>query len=167
MTNPIECPLCKTMYNKEPEACSECGYPFSKSDKERSIFVGQQVMKKSSIKHSANHIKRAQIILFAIAGINLIAIAFSEWDIYQKHIEILIIGGFFSLGMLVKKNPVSIMTAGLVSHLALHALIVIFEPSYIFKGIVIKVIIIASLISGIVNVKKAEKYRKESEFLHK
>ena len=45
----INCPNCKTNHNTEPEICTECNFPFNATDKEKAIFIGQQIMKKSSI----------------------------------------------------------------------------------------------------------------------
>ncbi len=71
MDNSIICPAYKTEFSKQPITCKKRGFPFSGTEKEKSLFICQQILKKGKV--SDNKIKRARIILRIIGGINILS----------------------------------------------------------------------------------------------
>jgi UDP-N-acetylmuramyl pentapeptide phosphotransferase/UDP-N-acetylglucosamine-1-phosphate transferase len=112
------------------------------------------------------HIRNARNMLFIVAGVQLVAGFFSVKDQEEpgKTISIAIVVGvaliFAGLAFWTKKKPFAALLTALILYGSLLILDAIFEPSSIIKGIILKVAIIVSLISGIRNAKEAEDLKK-------
>ncbi|MCD4724127.1 MAG: zinc-ribbon domain-containing protein [Bacteroidales bacterium] len=169
MNKMIICPTCKTNYEIQPETCTKCGFPFTGTEKEKSIFIGQQILKKGNVSDTKDRIKRARIILWIIGGLNIL----SPFLIYNNNplqgiyiITGIIIGLIFiGFGFFTYKKPLISILIPLILLLLFYIIGAIAEPISLIQGIIWKVIFVSGLIYGLISIIKAEKIRKESEFL--
>lgn len=171
MENTTICPVCKTAFNEQPVNCSNCGFPFSGTEKEKSLFIGQQILKKRTVSDTKDKIKRARIILWIIGGMNLLApfVAYANSPAQNVFIVAGIILGliFIGFGFLAYKKPFISILIPLILLVLLHLAAAIADPSTLIKGIVLKVLFIGGLVYGLAGIIESEKIRKESEFMQK
>lgn len=123
---------------------------------EESIFSDVEVDTSAYEKH----IRNARIVLFVIAGLQIIPIfLFDEMDELAYRIsvgvQIFFVLAFAGMAFWSKYHPF----AALVTALSFYSLIlmadVIFDPTSLVKGIIIKIIVIVLLIRGISNAREA------------
>jgi len=127
--------------------------PLNNPPKEESIFV----VSNFELKKYQKHVSNARTALFVIAGLMLLWGIISSFlqpsrvllDIW---IEVLIVGGaFLVLAMVAERKPYNALIAGLVIYILYIVLYYIVAPSTIFRGIILKIIVISYLIRGIIN----------------
>ena len=114
------------------------------------------------------HIKQARNAIFAAAIIliiNIIVLAFTVPDDYEfLWIDILVYGafvaGFIFLGFWTKKKPYYAIIAALILYGLFIALNAIIDIHTIYKGLIMKIVIIVLLVKGINDAKEAQE-RKE------
>ena len=114
------------------------------------------------------HIKQARNAIFAAAiilTISIIALAISIPENYAYlWIDILVYGafvaGFIFLGFWTKKKPYYAIVGALILYGLFIALNAIIDISTIYKGIILKIVIIVLLVKGINDAKEAQE-RKE------
>jgi len=107
------------------------------------------------------HIRNARIILFIIAALQLIGV-FTSMSLQDpaRWISIVVFvffGGIFvGLALWTHRKPYTALLIAMIVYISLLVLDAIFDPSTIYKGIVLKIIIIVMLISGLRNGKVAQ-----------
>jgi hypothetical protein len=165
----IVCPTCKTDYESQPENCKKCGFPFSASDKEKSVFIGQQILKKGNVSDTKDRIKRARIILWVIGAINIVSpfLFYNNNSLQGLYIIMGVFLGlvFIGFGFLTYKKPFVSILIPLILLVIFYVAAGIVEPITIIQGLIWKVLFLSGLIYGLVSIIKAEKIRKESLFL--
>jgi hypothetical protein len=160
----IKCPTCKSEYQNPVDCCSKCGYPFNGTDQERSSFVAQQIIKGGHIDDAKNSLKSAKAILFVIGAVNII------FSVLSGNVSVIITGGIVGLGFIVfgfvvERSPFLFLVIPLSLLLLLYLADALFDPMTLIRGIGWKIAYITSLSYAIVRVKRAEKIKKESEYL--
>jgi len=159
------CKICKTDYEILPQTCQKCGFPFAGTEKEKTAFSVQQIIKKGHIEESKKHIKIARVILWIIGGFNLVSSFFYSEDSVTMITAIIIGLIFIGFGFYTYKKPFISILIPLSFLLLVHTIIAIIEPATIFQGLILKIIFLFLLIYALVSVMKTRKMMKESEFL--
>lgn len=111
------------------------------------------------------HIRQARTAIFLAAGIlllNVIILTFSVPDSYEYlWLDYSIWGGFIAgfvfLGFWSKKKPYYAIVGAIVLYAALVILNAIIDPSSIWKGIILKIIIIVLLVKGLNDARDAQR----------
>jgi hypothetical protein len=163
----MECPNCKSSFETTPAKCTTCGYPFSGTDAERSAFIGQQVLKVGTIGDSKESLDRAKLILYFIAGVNLVLSTFFTQSSFDFVAGVIISLLFFVFGYFLQKKPLLFLILPLCLLLLLYTLDAIIDPSTLYQGLKLKVLYIGSLVYAIVLHFKSVKIKRESEYLSK
>jgi hypothetical protein len=108
-------------------------------------------------------VKRARILLFIIAGLQLLAtltaIGLPEpenWITIGIYVFFAIVFGV--LAFWTKKRPYTAIVTALSIYTALQVLSAIVEPSSIFKGILIKIVVFVLLITALKNGKEVQQW---------
>ena len=110
------------------------------------------------------HIKQARNAIFAVAVLIVVSVLFlvfsgSEADEYLW-VDILIYGifvaGFISLGLWTKKKPYYAIVGALVLYSGFIALNAVLDITTLYKGILIKIVIIVLLVKGINDAKETQ-----------
>jgi prepilin signal peptidase PulO-like enzyme (type II secretory pathway) len=118
-------------------------------------------------------VKRVRILLFVIAGLQLLA-TFTAIDLPEPEnwitigLFVFLSGIFTVLAFWTKKKPYTAIITALSIYIALHALSAILEPASIIRGIIVKGIVIVMLISALKNAKEIQQWldaKKEREGL--
>ena len=168
----INCPNCKTDYHSQPEICLECNFPFIATDKEKSIFIGQQIMKKSSINSTKDSIKSAKIILISIAVLNLLSSVFmfftSDLNNIFLGVSLIISSIFLFFSYKIQEKPFQSILIPLIILLFFYSIDAIFvNPKYMLNGLLWKAIFIGGLVYALIEIKASDKIKKESKHLAK
>jgi chromate transport protein ChrA len=135
------------------------------------------IVRNNMLKSVESKVKEAKYVLWGIGGINIVAgIIFIIIGLGKYEEEMIegIISGVFSLiigivfiilAVLANKNrnEYKSIRTGLIVYGALILINALVEPSSIFSGIILKVIIIGGLIKGLSSAKEADELRKELE----
>ncbi len=170
MQQSISCPVCQSTFEQQPETCHKCKFPFNASEKEKSKFIGQQILKKGTISDTKEKIKRARIILWVIGGINILFpfLLYANHPQQKTYIIVGLIIGFLFIGFgfFTHKKPFISILIPLILLLFLYTVDYIQEPISLIKGILWKIIFITGLVYGLVSIIQAERIRKESTFLN-
>ncbi|MFO7939350.1 MAG: hypothetical protein R6U66_06330 [Bacteroidales bacterium] len=168
METVIKCPTCHTTYPREPkDNCYHCGYPFHGTEKEKAVFVATKIMNRDRIVDTTKSIRRARYILFALGGIHLLLALLPGFYYYPSQV---ILGGslgviYLVLGYLAKSYPLGTIFIALILLLSLYAVNAWIEPFSLFRGILWKVLILTGLIYALVDVMRANRLRKQSQYL--
>ena len=127
------------------------------------IFTEEEFSTKAYDKH-IRQARNAIFIAAAILGINVIILAATVPDYYEYlWIDFLIwgafIAGFILLGFWTKKKPYTAIVCALVLYGLFILLNAVIDISTIYKGIIMKVIIVVSLIKGLSDAREAQQIR--------
>jgi len=159
------CPACKKEHIEQLDICNNCSFPFNGTEKEKAIHIGRFINKKGVLTDSSDSIKKSQLILFAIAGFNALFLIAGLFNGNLLPIDIIlntiVTLTFLLCGFFIYKKPVLLTVIPLILIIGINILNYFIEPSSIFRGIIIKLIIIGSLIYSIYLIKSAENFKKE------
>jgi len=122
-----------------------------------------------SIKGYDKHIRQARNAIFIAAGIlvlNLILLAVTVPDAYEYlWIDILIwgafIAGFILLGFWTKKKPYSAIVGALILYIVFIIFNAVLDVTTIYKGFLIKIIIIVLLAKGLNDARQAQRMQEQ------
>jgi hypothetical protein len=122
---------------------------------------------KLELQSAENQLRKTRNAIFAIAIVlfisDLITMAASDtFDITTLILSLIIAGVFVGLAFLTKKKPLTAIFIALALFIALWVLtIVVVGPQQIYRGILVRGIIIYFLITGIKHAREAERIRKQ------
>jgi hypothetical protein len=111
------------------------------------------------------HIRNARIMLFIIAGLQLLSILLEgplpdEVLYIVIAIQSFIAAVFVGLAFWTKKKPYVALLTALIFYLTVFIIFGILDPSNFYRGIIMKVVVVVLLIQGIRNGKEAEELKK-------
>jgi hypothetical protein len=169
METQIKCPTCKTEYAQQPETCWNCSYPFSGTDKEKSKFIAQQILKKGQISDTKDSIRKARIILFVIAAFSIV-IPFIRYANVPFGSIMIVLSVFIGLiflffGFMAQKKPFISILIPLILLVLFYLIEFAIEPLSLFKGILWKALFVGGLVYSLINIRKSEKIKGESQHL--
>lgn len=122
---------------------------------------------KLELQSAENQLRKTRNAIFAIAALlfigDLITMATSDqFDLTTLITSLVIAAIFIGLAFLTKKKPLTAILIALVLFIALWVLtIVVIGPEQIYRGILVRGIIIYFLITGIKHAREAERIRKQ------
>jgi hypothetical protein len=164
----FECKCCFEKINPVDQFCQKCGFPLKGSDSEQQEFMYRRSFKKSELDFLAKKIESAATTLYVLAGLSfLIGIVYffinrTTDDGSALLITYTIIAVIYLLlGVWSKTKPLASIISGMVLYVLLEIMGAIDNPLNIFKGIILKVIIISYLIKGLMSALEAEKIRRQ------
>jgi len=168
------CPGCKTSNALEKDKCVSCGYPFNANKEEQSKFIGQLILKKSTISEAKTKIKRARIALWVIGAYFVCSTLYIFLNISYDLLPwtYFIPGIFFGIlfvgfGFLTYRLPAISIIIPLILLLAYWVFAAILDTNSILNGLFFKIAILMILGFSLLSVFQAQKLKKESSFLEK
>jgi hypothetical protein len=127
-------------------------------------YTGYQEL---NLQSAETMIRKSRNTIFVVAALvvvgNLILMAATDsFNAYSLAITIVIAGIFIGLGLYTKKQPFTAIMIALVLYLLLWASdVVVGGVQYLYKGILVKGIILYFLIKGLQHAREAERIRRE------
>lgn len=152
ITLPEVCKQCETVLKDEHTYCPSCGYPQRGTAGEKSKFHAERVMNKSKANQAPKVIQQARTILFVIAGITFlygIILFFSHDDMASLIAAAVMASVYVILGYWSQQKPLVALVLALLVYATNIVINAIAEPSSIYRGIILKGIIIYFLARGI------------------
>lgn len=115
-------------------------------------------------------IRKARNTLFIIGGLmvaaDLFALAIQGADVSSGEVlvtfvlDAVILAVFIALGFWTKRKPYVALLTGLILFCAIQILVMFVDPSNIYKGLLIKIIVVVSLVSGIRKAKRLQELQR-------
>jgi hypothetical protein len=161
----MTCPNCNSTFDTHVDHCSKCGYPFSGTEKEKSLFIAQQIIKVGHIDDAKESLKTAKTTLFSIGVVNIILTFFSTTSPIVLAFSIIIGSVFIVFGFIVEKKPFLFLVIPFTLLMVFYIGDALIDPMTLVKGLLWKVMYFTALVYAIVRVKRAEKIKKESQYL--
>lgn len=162
------CPSCGNLIAEQDQFCSKCRFPLTGSDEEQKQFLSKRSYQKSELKELSKKTKNAQTTLYVLAGLFFVIGVIYYFLNGQNDIAFVVLitnliltAEFLALGGWSKSRPVASIISGLVLYVLVQILSSIDDPANIFKGIIIKVVIIVYLIKGLISAMEVERIKKE------
>ena len=119
MESNSQCKNCKNPIEETDHICSNCKYPLKGTEKEKSIFIGQQILKKDTIKTAQNYRNFSKLILIGLGLFmiipELIKLLNGLGSVLELIIGILIGGIFIISGFLTSKYPIGSVVTGIIT----------------------------------------------------
>jgi hypothetical protein len=165
---PIHCKCCFEKINETDLFCQSCGFPLKSTEEEQNNFIYTRNYKHLELQGLDKKIRSAGTTLYVLAGFFLLfGLGYffinsnneSSSGILITNAIVAII--FLLLGYWSKKKPVAAIISGMVLFVLVQLLSIFEDPSNIYKGIIMKIIIIGYLIKGMQSAFEAEKIRKQ------
>lgn len=172
MSEHIKCPGCKSHNEVNVQYCSNCGYPFNASDAEQSKFIGQLILKKSTITDAKTKIKRARIALWIIGAYFILSTLYIYTAISYDLLPItyFLPGIFFGIlfvgfGFLTYRSPAVSIIIPLVLLAAYWIFSAVLDTNSLLDGLLFKIAILIVLGYALLSVFQAQMLKNESHFL--
>jgi len=128
-------------------------------------------MKKETIVKKEKLVKRARIVLFVLAGLNLLIGIFVGLRINTDPLLFvgMMIGAciYFTLGMWSRVKPFQAILSAFYVFIVFASIAVIDDPHVVYKGLLFKIIIVTFLVYGYKAVKDLIPLREELKTLQK
>jgi len=169
MENQFKCSYCKHIIKESDIVCPHCKFPLKGTELEKSTFIGQQVLKKGTIKDAGAVRKTASYILLIIGVINtaisLLGFFVSAGDNVGFVMSLVVGLIFIILSRKAKQNSFYPLVIGLSLLLTIYIINGILDPNTIVNGIGGKMAYLGGLIYGIVMTYKERIIKKEHKNL--
>jgi hypothetical protein len=161
----MTCPNCNSTVDTHVDNCLKCRYPFSGTEKEKSLFIAQQIIKVGHIDDAKGSLKTAKTTLFVIGVVNILLTFFSATSPIVLGLSIFIGSVFIVFGFIVEKKPFLFLIIPLALLLLFYIGDALVDPMTLVRGVLWKVIYVTALVYAVIRVKRAEKIKKESQYL--
>ena len=163
------CPQCKTTFEVEIETCNNCYFPFNGTEKEKAVFIAQQIRKKSKVKDVKSGIKTAQIILAVKAIFELFALFVyltqGLSDMFAIAIQVFYILVFGISAFTIKKYPMPSILVPFIFLILSYAILIAVIPALFMQGVLWKILYLLGLAYALNAVIQSNKLSKESNYL--
>ncbi len=161
----MNCPSCTKTINPKAIRCPYCKTVLVSKEKFSNVLKKRK--EKSLETEKKDFIKSGRNTLFIVGGINLIPlfIYLSESDDLSAIIQGTIAGVFLALGVLATKFPYAALLSGIIMYIFVIGLSALADPSSIYHGIIVKVIVIYYLFKGMLAANKFKKKYKNNDVL--
>ncbi len=133
------------------------------NERETSIFSGEEF----SAPHNYQSIKHARNAMFFAAGallLNMIIMYFTNQDTEMIWVDLLVwslfVTAFILLGVWTNKKPYTAIVLAMILYAGFIILNAALDLSTIYKGIIMKIIVIVYLVKGINDAKEIQEYDK-------
>ncbi|MEP1034089.1 hypothetical protein [Ekhidna sp.] len=165
MTEQLTCSNCKSTIDDSSTYCANCGFPERGSDEEKNKFLYRIKLKQDVVKDAEKKVRSVKTMLYILAGINLVA---GFFFIFILDSELTFADGigflitaliFIGCAIWVNRQPLMGVLAAFGFYLFIQVLATVVDPSTIFQGILLKIIIIVVFVKGINSARDAKKYR--------
>lgn len=153
------CPAYKAEATLDATACPNCFYPFNGTQKEKAVFIAEQIRNKSKVKEAKNGIKTTQIALIVLASIHFLGLLIIR-DITLLIIQMVFTALFIICAVAVKTRPVSSLVTVVSVLGAFYLFLFLFAPDAFISGVLWKIItmfVLAYALNAVLAARKAEK----------
>lgn len=164
MEESTSCSKCNSPLTEEDKFCSNCGYPERGTTAEKNKYNLSVKLKKDVVDDAKKKLKNVKILLFVVAGINVIVgiVQLMDAITFNDGIGSLITAAVF-LGCVIWVNnqPLTGILAAFSFWVLLQLSVVLIDPTLLLSGLFLKIVIIGIFIKGISSARDAKKYAEQ------
>lgn len=163
-----ECKNCKNKVLDESLICEICNYPIGGSESEQAKFIAKQVIQKSDVNESIERLKKARLLLFVLGAFYVIGFlipVINKGSTISIVISMIIGLIFIGFGLWTFKRPKPALLIPLIITILYYIILLLVEPSYLWRGVLWKIIVLSGLFYGYFSVRKSDKILKENKYL--
>lgn len=163
----LTCSNCKSPIGESDAFCGNCGFPEKGTDDEKNKFHYRIKLKTDVVKDAEKKVRNVRTLLFVLAALNIVLGFFFIFILdsgltFADGVGFLISAlVFIGCAIWVNKQPLMGVLAAFGFYLFLQVLGAIIDPTTIFKGIILKIIIIGVFIKGVNSARDAKKYKEQ------
>lgn len=150
--------------NEADKFCPVCGFPQGGSHTEQMDFMVMIEKKKKLLDEKRRSVNKARIILYILAGINLVIGTIAGYFLKEDSVIIgSIIGGiiYLLLAWWSQSQPLPAILSGLIFFIIITVISAIMSPETILRGIIWKVLIIWGFVYGYRGAMESDRLKKE------
>ena len=160
------CSFCEKEITGDEKFCTHCGFPLLGTEEEQNKFKVADELKKIKLRDSQKRIKSAANTLYIIAALFFVAALIKDGNDDNKTlmlINMVVALVYVALGFWSKQKPFVALLAGLIFYVSLNVLNAFADPLSLAKGVVLKFVIIAFMVKGVIGAYEAQQMKKEME----
>lgn len=164
MEESVNCSKCNTSISNEDLFCSNCGYPERAGKREKDKYEYRIKLKKDVIEDAEKKLKNVKILLFVIAGFNLLMGLYQliiNEAIYDGIAGLIAAGIFIGCAIWVEKQPLTGILAAFIFWILIQSAVVFVDPALLLRGIILKIVIIGIFIKGISSARDYKVYSEQ------
>ena len=160
------CSICHNNVLDPSHFCNKCGYPVNGTQEEKDTFNSDYNVKRFALDDAMKAAKKGTTTLFVLSG--LIFIGNVVFYAITKELAYLIAGIivpvlFILLAFWSKTKPFTALVVAIVFYVTIILADAFADPATIYKGIIVKIIVITSLVRSIRSAREAQGLMKELE----
>lgn len=157
------CLNCGATVSETDKFCTKCGFPVKGTEEEQGAYRYKIEHRKKLLKDANQKIRRARTTLYIMAGLCFLAgLFFSFSDNILDGVVYLILALFYLIMVAwSNRQPFAAMPTSLIVFITIQLLSAIVDPVYLFKGIIIKVVIVIAFVRGVQSAKDAQRLNEE------
>lgn len=162
----IPCENCSGPTQAGQPFCPSCGFPQNGSEDQKNRFRDSVRIKKVLVAETQKETRTAKTIIFIFAGLYFCVALFHGFgndDFPTMIVELFVCLLFLILGAWSNKNPFGAILTAFIIYLTFQIVEAFFDPTSLFKGIILKIFVIGAFVKGIRSAMEAQKYLKELE----
>lgn len=160
----VNCPICSFSIISTAPFCSHCGFPLNGTFEEKDKFDLDYKIKRAELEGAKEVAQQGTKTLYWLAGLifgsNLIFYAINKQSVYLIT-GVLIPVIFLLLAQWSKKKPFTALVTALVFFATIIIADALDDPLTIFRGIIVKFIVIFYLAKGIKSARNAQQIQEE------
>lgn len=166
LSEETNCSNCSKPLNKADVYCGNCGYPENGSEQEQRKFNYSKKLKQDVIEDAKKKLKNVKIVLYIMAGVNVIALFYYFYNNAMAEVIGSIVGAcvFIACALWVNKKPLIAVLSAFGFWLLLQVLSAFLEPGTIIQGLLLKIIVVSIFIKGIKSAKDYKNYTAKINF---
>jgi len=155
------CAHCFQSLTAADKYCRHCGFPQQGSNTEKRSFIDQVHLKKVDLTKAQHKVRNAAATLYVIAGFTalyglIVGLGMQE-DVSLMIGNIVIAILYLVLGLWSQEKPFIAILCGLILFITFILLNAFLEPDTLYKGVIVKLIIVVFLIKGVVSARQANR----------
>lgn len=163
------CPDCDNAVVPGKIFCTNCGYPVNGTPEQKSNFDIEKYKLQAELDVTQSRIKNGTTTLYVLSGLALLGsfviptmMDMSGDEKKQTFITYIILSALYiGLAFLSKKKPFAALLTALILYVTVIILGAFVQPTSLFSGIIIKVLVIAYLVKGTKGAYEAEDLKRK------
>lgn len=155
----VKCSNCFTDVEIKGAFCPSCGFPEKGTEKEKAVFHANKVMDKNKHMDASVKVNSARNTLYVISGITFlsgIVYYFITMEFYILFVNTIIGVLYLVLALWSVKQPLPALLSALLLYATIFVLNGLLDPSTIYQGLILKVIVLVYLGKGLYSAKAAQ-----------
>jgi hypothetical protein len=164
--NTIKCENCRSDQQADKKFCTDCSFPIHGTEQEKYSFRLILSSRKRLLTDAESKVKGAKTMIYVASGLffvsGLIMYSVSD-DLAALIVNLFICLIYLILAAWSTNNPFAAILTAFIVYVTIQMVNAFDDPSTIYKGIILKIVLIAAFYNGIRSALAAKNIMKELE----